>query len=192
MPSLRLDYLRRQTDALIARAEMLQGRRFTFDEESQALVRRGRADAFRGLLPRVERADCAGAAGRRRADRSRGSVPHAVRHSAREARRRVQRGHRRLPREDDAADGAPAGREVHRRVREQQVLERLQLVSGQFQQPDSGEHRFADLHRPRDRPGLPRGLSRPSRLQLAPRENHWSAIAAGWSSRCTRCFPRSR
>ena len=35
--SLRLDYLRRQTDALIARAEMLQGRRFTFDEESRAL-----------------------------------------------------------------------------------------------------------------------------------------------------------
>ncbi len=35
--SLRLDYLRRQTDALIARAEMLQGRQFTFDEESQAL-----------------------------------------------------------------------------------------------------------------------------------------------------------
>jgi hypothetical protein len=35
--SPRLDYLRRQTDALIARAEMLQGRRFTFDEESQAL-----------------------------------------------------------------------------------------------------------------------------------------------------------
>ena len=35
--ALRLDYLRRQTEALIARAEMLQGRRFTFDEESQAL-----------------------------------------------------------------------------------------------------------------------------------------------------------
>ena len=35
--SLRLDYLRRQTDALIARAEMLEGRRFTFDEESKAL-----------------------------------------------------------------------------------------------------------------------------------------------------------
>ena len=35
--SLRLDYLRRQTDALIARAEMLEGRRFTFDEESDAL-----------------------------------------------------------------------------------------------------------------------------------------------------------
>jgi hypothetical protein len=37
LESLRLDYLRRQTDALIARAEMLQGRQFTFDEESQAL-----------------------------------------------------------------------------------------------------------------------------------------------------------
>jgi hypothetical protein len=35
--SLRLDYLRRQTDALIARAEMLEGRRFKFDEESRAL-----------------------------------------------------------------------------------------------------------------------------------------------------------
>jgi hypothetical protein len=37
LESLRLDYLRRQTDALIARAEMLQGHRFTFNEESQAL-----------------------------------------------------------------------------------------------------------------------------------------------------------
>ena len=35
--SLRLDYLRRQTDALVARAEMLRGRRLRFDEESRAL-----------------------------------------------------------------------------------------------------------------------------------------------------------
>jgi hypothetical protein len=35
--SLRADYLRGQTSALIARAEMLAGRRFTFDEESKAL-----------------------------------------------------------------------------------------------------------------------------------------------------------
>lgn len=35
--ALRLDYLRRQTEALIARAEMLRGQRFTFDEESRAL-----------------------------------------------------------------------------------------------------------------------------------------------------------
>ncbi|HEX8170609.1 MAG TPA: hypothetical protein VF824_08725 [Thermoanaerobaculia bacterium] len=37
LESLRLDYLRRQTAALIARCEMLQGRRFRFNEESQAL-----------------------------------------------------------------------------------------------------------------------------------------------------------
>jgi hypothetical protein len=35
--SLRLAYLRRQTEALIARAEMLRGKRMSFDEESQAL-----------------------------------------------------------------------------------------------------------------------------------------------------------
>ena len=35
--ALRLEYLRRQTDALIGRAEMLQGRKFSFDEESKAL-----------------------------------------------------------------------------------------------------------------------------------------------------------
>ncbi|HEX8411156.1 MAG TPA: hypothetical protein VF883_20000 [Thermoanaerobaculia bacterium] len=37
MESLRLDYLRQQTAALIARAEMLEGRRMRFDEESKAL-----------------------------------------------------------------------------------------------------------------------------------------------------------
>jgi hypothetical protein len=34
---LRYEYLRRQTEALIARAEMLQGKKLSFDEESQAL-----------------------------------------------------------------------------------------------------------------------------------------------------------
>ena len=37
METLRLDYLRRQTGALIARAEMLAGKRMRFDEESKAL-----------------------------------------------------------------------------------------------------------------------------------------------------------
>lgn len=37
LESLRLDYLRRQTAALVARAEMLEGRRLRFDEESRAL-----------------------------------------------------------------------------------------------------------------------------------------------------------
>jgi hypothetical protein len=35
--ALRLEYLRRQTDSLIARAQMLRGRKYTFDEESRAL-----------------------------------------------------------------------------------------------------------------------------------------------------------
>ena len=37
LESLRLDYLRRQIAALVARAEMLEGRRLRFDEESRAL-----------------------------------------------------------------------------------------------------------------------------------------------------------
>ncbi len=37
MEALRLDYLKRQTFALIARAEMLEGKRMRFDEESKAL-----------------------------------------------------------------------------------------------------------------------------------------------------------
>jgi len=37
MLALRREYLARQTEALIARAEMLSGRKMTFDEESQAL-----------------------------------------------------------------------------------------------------------------------------------------------------------
>jgi hypothetical protein len=37
MDALRIDYLRRQTDALIARADMLEGKRMRFDEESKAL-----------------------------------------------------------------------------------------------------------------------------------------------------------
>lgn len=37
MESLRLDYLRRQTEALVARAEILEGKKMRFDEESRAL-----------------------------------------------------------------------------------------------------------------------------------------------------------
>ena len=64
----------------------------------------------------------------------------------------------------------PAGRAVHRRVRHEQVVERLQLVPGRIPQPDPGQHGSADLHRPRDRPRLPRGLPRAPRLQRAARE----------------------
>ena len=79
--------------------------------------------------------------------------------------------HRRLPRADDAsASPAAGGRKLHRRVRDRQVVERLQLVPGRIPQPDPGEHRSADLHRPRGRPRLPRGLSRAPRLQRPARE----------------------
>ena len=37
LPALRREYIRRQNEALIARAEYLRGRKFTFDEESRAL-----------------------------------------------------------------------------------------------------------------------------------------------------------
>ena len=64
----------------------------------------------------------------------------------------------------------PPTRAVHRRVRHEQAVERLQLVSGQLPQPDPGQHRPADLHRPRDRSGVPRRLPRAPRLQRAARE----------------------
>ena len=58
MESLRLDYLRRQTDALIARAEMLEGRRMRFDEESKALydavAPTHGEDYFRGLNSAID------------------------------------------------------------------------------------------------------------------------------------------
>ncbi|HEV7241233.1 MAG TPA: hypothetical protein VGQ36_18515 [Thermoanaerobaculia bacterium] len=59
MESLRLDYLRRQTDALIARAEMLEGRRMRFDEESKALydaiAPTHGEDYFRGINAAIDR-----------------------------------------------------------------------------------------------------------------------------------------
>jgi hypothetical protein len=58
LEGLRHDYLLRQIDALIARAEMLLGRRFTFDEESRALydavAPTHGEDYFRGLNAALE------------------------------------------------------------------------------------------------------------------------------------------
>ncbi|HET7706770.1 MAG TPA: hypothetical protein VFM36_11825 [Thermoanaerobaculia bacterium] len=55
---LRLEYLRRQTDALIAKAEMLRGRKFTFDEESKALydavAPHNTEQYFQGLTAQLE------------------------------------------------------------------------------------------------------------------------------------------
>ena len=155
-----------------ARVAMLQGKRFTFDEESLALVRRRcarprPASEFEAVLKQLE----AQAAGRRAADRALRSV-QAGASSFRTARvdRVFQEAiracrERTLPYVESAADGA-----VHGRVRHQQVVERLQLVSGRLPEPDPGQHRPADLHRSRDRSRVPRRLSRSSRLQRAARE----------------------
>ena len=80
------------------------------------------------------------------------------------------RGDRRVPARTLQHVELPPERELHRRVRHEQVVERLQLVSGQLQEPDPGQHGPSDLHRPRGRSRLPRRLPRPSRLQRAARE----------------------
>ena len=180
----RATYLPRQLQALGARLDMLAGKRFTFDEESQALydaVAPALADEHFAGRPRR-----AGAAAPRRR-------PAPARYEA------FRQGFV-IPRDGSTRSSAPpstsaarrtrphraAGRrELRRRVRHGQAVERLQLVQGRLPQPDPGQHRPADLHRPRDRPRLPRGLSRPPRLQRAAREAPACASAAGWSSRST-------
>ena len=96
----------------------------------------------------------------------RGAAPSSSRASVsiRSSRLRLTRAAR-----GPGARAAAAGRALHRRVRDEQVVERLQLVSGELPEPDPGEHGSADLHRPRHRPGLPRGLSGASRVQRAAR-----------------------
>ena len=88
-------------------------------------------------------------------------------HPARQARRGLPGRHRRMQAAHAGALRAAAGRELRGRVRQRQAVERLQLVQGRVPQPDPGQHRPADLHRPRDRPRLPRGLSRSPRVQRA-------------------------
>ena len=167
---LRRDYLKRQLEALRTRVRMLQGAKLTFDEESRALY-----DAvapvhpesyFAGMLQELERL-------------LPGDAPLVDRYDA--FRQKFIIPSNRLARVFDRAIAecrartlphvlAAGQRELHRRVRHQQAVERLQLVSGQLSQPDPGEHRPADLHRSRDRSGVPRRLPGSPRLQRAARE----------------------
>ena len=119
---------------------------------------RGHPDPARASAPR------AGHTGR-----SVRRVPRGLRHPAGSARPGVRDSHRRMPAADTGACGAPGRREFHHRVRHRQVVERLQLVSGQLPQSDPGRHRPADLYRSRDRSGVSRGLPRTSCLQRAAR-----------------------
>ena len=149
---------------------MLEGAKLTFDEESQALydaVAPTHPDSyFEATLKEIAQA-------------LPGEGPLVDRYEA--FRRKFIVPADRLSRVFDRAIAECRGRtlphvqlagqrNLHRRVRPGQAMERLQLVSGHLPQPDPGEHRSADLHRPRDRPRVPRGLSRASRLQRAARE----------------------
>ena len=164
-------YLERQLSALARARPHAQGRASVVRRGVEGALRRRRADLPGVALPgdprprSSKRFPGSGSAGRalRR-------VAARVRHPARQARRGLPDRHRGVPRTDAAARHAAGRRAVHRRVRHEQVVERLQLVPGRLPQPDPGQHRPADLHRPRDRSRLPRGLSRPSRLQRAARE----------------------
>src|SRR5262249_2219534 len=82
---------------------------------------------------------------------------------------RLQSRDRRLPRADAEARHAPAAGVLHGRVRDEQVVERLQLVQGQLHESDPGQHGSADLRRSRDRSRVPRRLPRAPRLQRAAR-----------------------
>ena len=168
---LRRDYLKRQLEALAARVRMLEGAKLTFDEESQALydaVAPTHPDSyFEAALKEIDQALPGEGPLVDRYEAFRAEV-HRPRRPARRAcstARSPNAAARTLPHVQLPANETFTVEYVHG-----QAVERLQLVSGQLPQPDPGEHRSADLHRPRDRPRLPRGLSRASRLQRAARE----------------------
>ena len=82
----------------------------------------------------------------------------------------LPRRHRRVPRPDARAHRAAGGESFTVEYVTDKPWSGYNWYQGNYQQPDPGQHRPADLHRPRDRPRLPRGLSRPPRLQRAARE----------------------
>ena len=188
---LRRQYLARQLAAMRARLGMLQGKKLTFDEESLALY-----DAVAPVKPESEfqavlkQLDARLPGEGSLIDRY-DALQAGLRDSQGARRSRVPGGDSRLPPADEFRRSAD-GRNVQGRVRHRQIVERLQLVSGQLQEPDPGEHRSADLHRSRDRPGVSRGLSRAITSTTRCSRRTWSTIAAGSNSRSTRCSRRSR
>ena len=150
---LRRQYLARQLASMRARISMLQGKKLTFDEESLALY-----DAVAPVKPESEFEAVLKQLDARlpgegslidRYDRYKQAfvIPKRARRS------RVPGGDPRLPAADEFRRICRR-RNVQGRVRHRQIVEWLQLVSGQLQEPDPGEHRSADLHRSRHRPGV--------------------------------------
>jgi hypothetical protein len=170
---LRHVYLTRQLAALIARAEQLQGRRFTFDEESRALydavAPTHTEDELAARVSQLEREvpHTAGAASlpeRLAAYRKRFVIPpdriDAVFSAAIDECRRRTALHIPLPAKERFTVEQVTGKSAGYR----QVLVRLQLVPGPLRQPDPGQRRPPHLPQPCARSGRPRGLPRPSRL----------------------------
>ena len=181
-----------RSSALGARVRMLKGERLSFDEESRALY-----DAvaptlpeshFQAILDRLETRFPGGGAARRSLRR----VAARLRHPARPARCGIPARDPGLPRTHAEPRRAPAGRDVHGRVRDEQVVERLQLVPGGIQEPHPGEHGSADLHRSRDR-SRPATRAIPAITSTTCCSRRTSCgTAAGSSSRSIRCSRRSR
>ena len=158
---------------------MLEGKRFSFDEESKALydaVAPTHSESeFEAVLPELE-SRLPGqvlSANASTAFRSRFVVPRdrldATFKAAIDACRSRTLAHLSLP-----ADESFTVEYVT-----EQELGGLQLVPGQLSQPHPGEHRSADFRRPGDRPRVPRGISGPSRLQRAAREDAGSRPRLG-------------
>ena len=125
MERLRHDYLDRQLAALDVRLAMLKGKRLSFDEESRGSVRRGRPGPPGIVFRRARRRSRAALS---RTGPARGAVREVqgrVRHSWRQAGRRLHGGHRGVPRPHGEAHPAAAGGAVHGRIRERKNLERL-------------------------------------------------------------------
>ncbi len=129
--ALRRQYLTRQLAALRSRVAMLQGKTFTFDEESLRALRRGGADASRSRSSRRS-----SSSSKRKLPGEGSLIERYDRFKqdfvipTRPARSGVPGGDSRLPRAHADPRRPAAGRALHRRVRHRQVVERLQLVSG--------------------------------------------------------------
>ena len=177
--ALRRQYLARQLNALRARVGDAAGPQVPLRRGIARALRRGGAAQRRGDVPGGDRRRW------RRASAAAASWRRATRRSARRSSSRPTSStpcsRRRLPSAADAPrpPRAAARRALHRRLREGQAVERLQLVPGQLRQPHRGQHRPAGLHRPRHRSGVSRGLSRAPRLQRAARTAPGQAARLG-------------
>ncbi len=176
---LRHEYLTRQLSALRARVSMLEGKRFSFDEESKALydaVAPTHSESeFEAVLAELESRLPGTGSLSERLDRFRSQFVIPKRTSGLD----VQGRDRCVPQPDARAPVASSRGELHRRVRHEQELVGLQLVPRQLSQPHPGQHRSPDFRRPGHRPRVPRGISRPSRLQRAAREDAGSRPRLG-------------